>query len=173
MMPSMSNQVLSDWNSLDPTAARAAMLACCGATRWADAMVAARPLPNIIALSETADRLWATMTEADWLEAFASHPRIGERKAQATGQSAAWSQQEQASAVGAPDTTLNELAQGNAEYEHRFGFTYIVCATGKSAAEMLEILQRRLSSDRQSELREAAEQQRQILQIRLGKWLTQ
>jgi len=68
---------------------------------------------------------------------------------------------------------LKELAAGNAIYEERFGFTYIVCATGKSAEEMLTILNRRLSSDRTSELREAAEQQRQIMQIRLGKWLVE
>jgi OHCU decarboxylase len=163
--------VLDGWNQADPAAAHAAMLACCGATRWAEAMVAARPLTGIAALSETADRLWSAMQEVDWLEAFACHPRIGERKAQATGQSAAWSTQEQASAVTASERILLELSEKNALYEQRFGFTYIVCATGKSAAEMLAILTRRLSSDRQTELREAAEQQRQIMQIRLGKWV--
>lgn len=150
------------------------MLACCGARRWADAMVASRPVSNVALLSETADRIWATMQEPDWLEAFACHPRIGERKApHATAQSAKWSRQEQSSATTASDRTLAELAESNALYEHRFGFTYIVCATGKSADEMLAILQRRLASDRTTELREAAEQQRQITQIRLGKWLTQ
>ena len=79
------NPVLDGWNRADPAAALAAMLACCGATQWAEAMVAARPLTSIAALSETADRLWSTMQETDWLEAFACHPRIGERKAQATG----------------------------------------------------------------------------------------
>ena len=72
-----------------------------------------------------------------------------------------------------PDDILDQIARGNAEYEQRFGFTYIVCATGKSAGEMLAILQRRLRSNRAAELREAAEQQRQIMQIRLGKWLTE
>jgi OHCU decarboxylase len=165
------NPVLDGWNQADPAAARATMLACCGATRWAQAMVAARPLTNIAALSETANRLWSAMQEADWLEAFACHPRIGERKAQATGQSAAWSRQEQASAVTASERILLELAEKNALYEQHFGFTYIVCATGKSAEEMLAILTRRLNSDRRTELREAAEQQRQIMQIRLGKWV--
>ncbi len=165
------NPVLDEWNRADPAAARAAMLACCGATRWAEAMVAARPLTSIAALSEAADRLWATMQETDWLEAFTCHPRIGERKAQATSQSAAWSTQEQASTTTATGRILVELAEKNATYEQRFGFTYIVCATGKSAEEMLAILTRRLNSDRQTELREAAEQQRQIMQIRLGKWV--
>jgi OHCU decarboxylase len=114
------------------------------------------------------------MQEADWLEAFACHPRIGERKVtHVSAQSAAWSRQEQSAAASATERVLSELAEGNALYEERFGFTYIVCATGKSADEMLAILQRRLTNDRAAELREAAEQQRQILQIRLGKWLMQ
>ena len=166
------SQVLDEWNRSDVPTARAAMLYCCGATRWADAMVDARPLANIAALSETADHIWATMAESDWLEAFACHPRIGERKSVASGQSATWSKQEQAAAAGASHKILAELADKNTEYERKFGFTYIVCATGKSAEEMLSILTRRLQSDRQTELSEAAEQQRQIMQIRLGKWLT-
>ena len=170
--PSM-NQVLDEWNRADETSAKAAMLACCGATRWADAMVAARPAHSVATLSETADHIWAMMHEADWLEAFACHPRIGERKARPTGQFAAWSRQEQGSAATASERILAELAKKNVLYEQRFGFTYIVCATGKSAEEMLVILTRRLNRDRQTELREAAEQQRQITQIRLGKWLTQ
>jgi OHCU decarboxylase len=112
------------------------------------------------------------MEEPDWMEAFAAHPRIGERKASpANSASAAWSQQEQSSSALAPQPILDDLARGNSLYEERFGFTYIVCATGKSAEEMLAILGRRLKNDRQTELREAAEQQRQIMQIRLGKWL--
>jgi 2-oxo-4-hydroxy-4-carboxy-5-ureidoimidazoline decarboxylase len=167
------NRILDEWNRAEAPVARSAMLACCGSTRWADTMVAKRPLTTIATLSETADGDWFTMEENDWLEAFACHPRIGERKADETGQSASWSRQEQASAASAPEQILEQLADGNAEYAKKFGFTYIVCATGKSAEEMLAILMRRLNSDRQTELREAAEQQRQIMQIRLGKWLTQ
>lgn len=88
-------------------------------------------------------------------------------------QSAVWSRQEQSSADAADAHVMTELAALNELYEQRFGFTYIVCATGKSAEEMLAILKRRLESDRALELREAAEQQRLILQIRLGKWLAQ
>jgi len=166
------NPVLDEWNRIGPAAARAAMLACCGATRWADAMAASRPLTTVAELNKAADRIWAKMQEPDWLEAFACHPRIGERKARSTGQSSAWSTQEQASAAAASDSILAELAEKNVLYEQRFGFTYIVCATGKSAEEMLAILTRRLSSDRTTELREAAEQQQKITRIRLGKWLT-
>jgi 2-oxo-4-hydroxy-4-carboxy-5-ureidoimidazoline decarboxylase len=166
------NLVLQSWNVADTDAALDAMIACCGARRWAAAMVALRPIGTVAELSTAADRVWSTMEEADWMEAFACHPRIGERKAaHATAKSAAWSSQEQSSANAAAERVLAELAAGNALYEQRFGFTYIVCATGKSAEEMLAILNRRLASDRASELREAAEQQRQITQIRLGKWL--
>jgi OHCU decarboxylase len=123
-------------------------------------------------LREAADRIWSAMEEADWRKAFACHPRIGERTtAHASAQSHAWSQEEQSSANSAAMRVLAKLAVGNALYEQRFGFTYIVCATGKSADEMLSILNRRLANDPATELREAAEQQRQIMQIRLRKWL--
>jgi OHCU decarboxylase len=166
------NSVLAAWNDADADTARAAMIACCGAHRWADGMVASRPIKNVLELSDAADRIWGTMTEEDWLEAFACHPRIGDRKpVHASAQSLAWSKREQESTESAAQRVLDELAAGNALYEERFGFTYIVCATGKSPEEMLDILTRRLAGSRASELEEAAEQQRQITQIRLGKWL--
>jgi OHCU decarboxylase len=166
------NATLQVWNEADQATALDAMIACCAARRWAAGMVALRPIASVFELSEAADRIWSTMEEPDWMEAFTAHPRIGDRKpAHATAKSAAWSTQEQSSTNSAAEKVLEELAQGNALYEERFGFTYIVCATGKSADEMLAILNRRLKSDRTTELREAAEQQRQITQIRLGKWL--
>jgi len=166
------NSALQAWNATDAATALDAMIACCAARRWAAAMVALRPIAGVFEFSEAADRIWSTMDESDWMEAFAAHPRIGDRKpAHATAKSSAWSTQEQSSTNSAAEKVLEELAEGNAVYEQHFGFTYIVCATGKSADEMLAILNRRLSSDRASELREAAEQQRQITQIRLGKWL--
>lgn len=137
-------------------------------------MIGLRPIANVAQLSNAADEVWSTMEEADWMEAFACHPRIGERKAvHATAKSEAWSRREQSSVNAAVERVLTELATGNVLYEQRFGFTYIVCATGKSAEEMLTILNRRLTRDRATELREAAEQQRQITQIRLGKWLVE
>jgi 2-oxo-4-hydroxy-4-carboxy-5-ureidoimidazoline decarboxylase len=166
------NATLAAWNQADGAAALDAMLACCGSRRWADAMVALRPIARVEELSAAADRIWGTMEEPDWMEAFACHPRIGERNAKhAVSQSAAWSAQEQSATAQAAERVLAELAAGNALYEERYGFTYIVCATGKSAEEMVAILNRRLASSREAELREAAEQQRQITQIRLGKWL--
>lgn len=172
------NAVLAVWNAASESEALDAMLACCGSKRWAATMVAQRPIASVEALSEAADRAWDTMQEQDWLEAFACHPRIGERNpalvaSHATAQSSTWSRQEQSSAVNVNESVLVELAEGNQLYEQRFGFTYIVCATGKSADEMFRILKRRLASDRDAELREAAEQQRQIMQVRLGKWLVE
>jgi 2-oxo-4-hydroxy-4-carboxy-5-ureidoimidazoline decarboxylase len=166
------NPILQTWNESSEDTAVASLLSCCAAKHWAAAVAAQRPFASEASLCEAADKVWATMQEADWMEAFRAHPRIGERKpAVASAQSKAWSSQEQSSVATAQSTILAELAQGNQQYEGQFGFTYIVCATGKSAEEMLAILQRRLNSDRQAELREAAEQQRQITQIRLRKWL--
>jgi 2-oxo-4-hydroxy-4-carboxy-5-ureidoimidazoline decarboxylase len=178
------NAVLAAWNIAHETTALAPMLACCGAPRWASRMVATRPIQSEEKMLAAADHIWATMEEPDWLEAFACHPKIGggiggeiggevgERKsAHAGAQSAAWSAQEQSGAAQAASRVREDLARGNAEYEERFGFTYIVCATGKSAEEMLGILNRRLANDRATELREAAEQQRQITAIRLRKWM--
>jgi 2-oxo-4-hydroxy-4-carboxy-5-ureidoimidazoline decarboxylase len=168
------NATLQSWNKADEESALDAMIACCGSRRWAAAMVAKRPIGSIVDLSVAADQIWSTMEEADWMEAFACHPRIGERKAeQASMQSIAWSLEEQSLSASAEERVLAELAAGNMIYEKRFGFTYIVCATGRSAEEMLEILNRRLKNDRIAELREAAEEQRQITQIRLGKWLVE
>jgi 2-oxo-4-hydroxy-4-carboxy-5-ureidoimidazoline decarboxylase len=166
------NSTLAEWNSADNVAAVETMLVCCGARKWAAAMAAHRPFQSIAELSAAADSLWREMGESDLLEAFACHPRIGERpQAHNSPQSAEWAREEQSSADRAPDSVLTKIAEGNMLYEQRFGFTYIVCATGKSAEEMLSILKRRLTNERERELQEAAEQQRQITQIRLGKWL--
>ncbi len=136
-------------------------------------MVALRPIANVAALSEAADRVWATMerSRTGWKPSPAIRASANANRPQPSERSTAWSQQEQSGASSASTDVLRELAEGNALYEQRFGFTYIVCATGKSADEMLAILERRLANDRMAELREAAEQQRQIMQIRLGKWL--
>ena len=166
------NTTLYDWNQASPGEAITALISCCAAERWAAGVAALRPLASEDELFSASDRVWDTMQESDWMQAFRAHPRIGDRKpAHASAQSTAWSKQEQAATTSAQTNILAELAEGNQRYEELFGFTYIVCATGKSAEEMLAILKRRLSSDRQTELCEAAEQQRQITQIRLRKWL--
>jgi 2-oxo-4-hydroxy-4-carboxy-5-ureidoimidazoline decarboxylase len=166
------NDALKQWNEAESEAALGAMLACCGARRWASAMIARRPIATAADLHDLADHIWASMRERDWMEAFACHPRIGERSSShSNSQSTIWSNQEQASIQTAADATLAALAEGNARYEEEFGFTYIICATSKSSDEMLAILNRRLAYDRETELQEAAEQQRHIMHVRLGKWL--
>lgn len=166
------NPILDTFNGTDNDAALASLISCCAAHRWALSVATLRPFKDEETLFTTADSIWNKMQEPDWMEAFHAHPRIGERKpAEASAQSKEWSNQEQAAVHDSHSAILAELAVGNERYEERFGFTYIVCATGKSAEEMLAILQARLKNDRQTELREAAEQQRQITQIRLRKWL--
>jgi 2-oxo-4-hydroxy-4-carboxy-5-ureidoimidazoline decarboxylase len=119
------------------------------------------------------DEIWLALEPADWDEAFSRHLRIGEKMApdSATAKSAGWSSEEQSGVVLSGEDIQEKLRHTNGEYERRFGRIYIVCATGKSAEQMLAILERRLNNDQAEELREAAEQQRQITQLRLRKWL--
>ena len=167
------SSALARWNALPEMEAAEELLACCGSQRWAQELTRLRPFGSDAVLFETSDRVWWGLRSEDWEAAFRSHPRIGERKAPtvATKQSAAWSRQEQDGVDAQNAATLAELARRTEEYEARFGRVFLVCATGKSAAEMLEILTRRLGNDAATELRESAEQQRQITQLRLRKWL--
>ncbi len=166
------SDVLARWNFLPIAAAVDEILPCCGSRAWADGMVRRRPLPDEVALLAASDETWRSLAESDWLEAFRSHPRIGESQApKAAVRSVAWSAQEQKNVAGADDSVKIALAEGNREYERRFNRIFIVCATGKSPAEILKILQRRMNNNEHSELQEASEQQRQITQIRLKKWL--
>ena len=168
------SHVLDRWNCLSTEEAVTEILPCCGSKAWAGKMVARRPFSEEATLLAASDEIWRNLTEADWMEAFQSHPRIGESKTpqSAPTQSATWSKQEQQSVTAAGDAVKIALAEANRQYERRFGHIFIVCATGKSGLEILEILRRRLENDQQTELREAAEQQRQITQIRLKRWLT-
>src|SRR5208283_1439721 len=166
------NDVLARWNFLSVAAAVDEILPCCGSRAWADGMAARRPLPDEVALLAASDETWRCLAESDWLEAFRSHPRIGESQAPeaALSRSAVWSEQEQRDVTAAGDSTKSALAEGNREYERRFNRIFIVCATGKSTVEILKSLQRRLKNDERTELQEAVEQQRKITQIRLRKW---
>jgi 2-oxo-4-hydroxy-4-carboxy-5-ureidoimidazoline decarboxylase len=158
-------------NAMPPDAARAALLRCCGSRRWADAMTTRRPFASAEGAFDGADEIWTRLERADWLEAFAAHPRIGEldslRKKFASA--ADWASGEQALVIGAEDYTLLGLASGNQDYEARFGHIFIVCATGKTAAEMLALLSARLGNDPETELRIAAAEQAKITRLRLEK----
>ena len=169
-----ANPTLTRWNKLPAATATAEILPCCGSRNWANSLVAKRPFDDPPALLSASDRIWRELSEADWLEAFHSHPRIGELRSHIPGsaQSQKWSAQEQSRAADSPEAVKQALAEGNQEYERKFDRIFIICATGKSAAEILQNLQRRLQNDEAAELQEAAEQQREIIHIRLGKWLT-
>jgi OHCU decarboxylase len=170
--------VLARWNRCSSDEAAAAILPCCGSRVWAQRMVARRPLADEASLLAAANETWNNLAPGDRMEAFRSHPRIGEsRPAKASSsqsppvESVKWSAQEQQNIRDADAAVTIALADSNREYERRFNRIFIVCATGKSAAEILEILQRRLNHDAEAELHEAAEQQRQITEIRLRKWI--
>jgi 2-oxo-4-hydroxy-4-carboxy-5-ureidoimidazoline decarboxylase len=146
---------------------------CCGASRWVRAMVERRPFRRREALFSAAGEVWRSLAPDDWKEAFAHHPRIGERSG-ALAQGAlgeGWSAGEQAGVSSAEEATRRALAEVNRQYEARFGYVYIVCATGRSAEEMLALARRRLVNDPAAELAVAAEEQEKIMLLRLEKLL--
>jgi len=165
--------VLTRWNGLKFEEATEEILPCCGSKAWAAGMAERRPIQDETMLLTASDELWGKLGQAEWLEAFRSHPRIGELRAPASAaaRSAAWSSEEQGKVSAADEEIKIALADGNRLYEEKFGRIFIVCATGKSPVEILGILVRRLQNDERTEWREAAEQQRQITQLRLKKWL--
>ena len=146
---------------------------CCGATRWVAGMMARRPFASVAELLQVADEIWWALGPADWREAFTHHPKIGDLASLRAkfANTQAWAASEQASVREASEAVLTRLAQGNAAYEQKFGYIFIVCATGKRAPEMLALLEQRLHHDPASELKVAAEEQRKITQIRLNKLL--
>jgi 2-oxo-4-hydroxy-4-carboxy-5-ureidoimidazoline decarboxylase len=164
---------LRQFNSLNPETATAELLRCCGSKKWAEQMVQARPFQNPEALFQKAGEAWAGLSKNDWLEAFAQHPKIGDLDSfkQKFSKTKSWSEGEQAGVNAAPENVLVELAACNRLYEEKFGFIFIVCATGKTAGEMLNILKNRMANNQEDEIRIAAEEQRKITRIRLGKLL--
>lgn len=158
-------------NGFDGNAARLALANCCAARAWADGMLALRPFADDEAVIEAAYAVGESLADEDWLEAFAAHPQIGDvdslrEKYAGTRALAAG---EQAGVAGAHFATLQELAELNREYLRRFGFIFIVCATGKSAQQMLAILRTRIGNCREEELQTAAEEQMKITELRLRK----
>ena len=148
------------------TPSRQMLLACCGSSRWADQMVERLPCATMEDMIAAADDIWGTLDPADWLEAFAAHPRIGQRTAD---QQAA---REQSRVAGADNRVQERLAQATREYEARFGYIFIISAQGKSAEEMLDALERRLGNPAAEELNVAAAEQAKITRLRLGRLLT-
>ena len=164
---------LDAFNAVPRAEALADLIKCCGAHRWAEQVADRRPFSSPEALLAAADEAWAKMEREDILEAFTHHPKIGDvdslRKKFAS--TAAWASGEQSGVNSAAEEVIRGLAEGNRRYEERFGYIFIVCATGKSAAEMLAILVGRLGNEPGRELAVAAEEQRKITAIRINKLL--
>jgi OHCU decarboxylase len=167
-------QDLNGLNSLQPAEAEKAFLQCCGSKRWAQEMTAARPYRSGEELIANANDIWWTLQPDDWLEAFRSHPKIGEKKAASpvSEQSREWSGKEQAGVSKASRETLDDLATLNRIYEQKFGFIFVICATGKSSEEMLTALRQRLDNEPAVELPIAAAEQSKITELRLKKLIT-
>ncbi|MFQ5680086.1 MAG: 2-oxo-4-hydroxy-4-carboxy-5-ureidoimidazoline decarboxylase [Gemmatimonadota bacterium] len=155
-------------NAASEEEARADLVRCCGSRRWAEAMLRRRPFPADAELFRAAEEVWWSLEPEDWKEAFAAHPRIGQRLDEETD-ATAWSREEQAGVASAGETTSRALAVGNRAYEARFGHVFLICATGKTAEEMLRALEERLRNDPETELRVAAAEQAEITRLRLEK----
>lgn len=161
-------------NGLTQNACLEEMMRCCGASKWARALTEKRPFASSAALFAAADEVFTLLDGNDWLDAFSHHPKIGdlENLQKKFASTSGWASREQSGVEAADQQTLEKLAQGNAEYESKFGYIFIVCATGKSAREMLEILEKRLANDAKAELPVAAAEQKKITRLRLEKLLT-
>jgi OHCU decarboxylase len=164
---------LAKLNRLSAKRAEAAFLDCCGSREWARQMAARRPFAMIEPLFAAADEIWFSLTPADWLEAFAAHPKIGSNSSAPSQKrrAAKWSQREQNGMAAADRTVREQLDAANRLYLEKFGFIFVVCATGKTADEMLAICKARLRNSTATELKIAAEEQLKITEIRLTKLL--
>jgi 2-oxo-4-hydroxy-4-carboxy-5-ureidoimidazoline decarboxylase len=161
-------------NALPVHDAQAAFLRCCGSPEWARRMVAARPFASPEEMFRVAEGAWHSVGADEWLAAFRAHPRIGETRAERPrAGTAAWSRQEQAGVESADDGTRAALAEANRAYEARFGYLFLVCATGRTADEMLALARGRLSNPPDDELLVAAREQSLITRIRLEKLLAE
>jgi len=158
-------------NNVSEAEANESLTKCCGAHRWVEQMLDERPFASADLLFEKADRIWNALQSEDYLEAFTHHPKIGDFESlkKKFNTSTQWEAGEQAGVATATDLILHDLARGNDEYEKKFGYIFIVCATGKTAGEMLSILESRLPNEPDKELKLAAEEQRKITRLRLEK----
>ena len=162
---------LQQFNNLTTEQAREELFKCCGCGNWADELSLLLPFSSVGSLKGVSDEMWSQCSEKDFLEAFSHHPKIGdvkslEKKFASTQQ---WASGEQAAVSAAPQQVLEKLAEGNNLYEKKFGYIFIVCATGKSAAEMLDLLNQRLPNSPEQELKIAASEQNKITHIRIDK----
>jgi allantoicase len=164
---------LAALNALGEAEAGALFLSFNGSTAWGKRMIARRPFPSVRAIFAAADEAWWEGGEGDWLEAFAAHPRIGatQKAAAQDARSAAWSHGEQKGVSAAAQEVRERLGALNEAYFQKFGFIYIVFATGKTAAEMLALLEERIGRGKGAEIEQAAREQAKITRVRIEKWL--
>jgi 2-oxo-4-hydroxy-4-carboxy-5-ureidoimidazoline decarboxylase len=164
---------LPELNTLPPSTRAEALATCCGATAWVALLNARFPFPSAAALYEAADRIWHQLSAADWREAFGHHPKIGDINAlkEKFASTATWAAGEQGAVRQASQATLAALAAGNDAYVRKFGYIFIVCATGKSADEMLALLQARQPHEPSQEIHVAMGEQAKITRLRLEKLL--
>ena len=163
---------LNELSHLEEPALAEALGTCCGSAAWAKNMVAIFPIADAKVLMHQATKTWNDLTEADWREAFTHHPKIGGDVAalrEKFASTSTWAEGEQAAVKQASQATLEALAAGNAEYEQKFGYIFIVCATGKTANEMLVLLQARLPNKPEAEIKIAMSEQDKITRLRLEK----
>lgn len=161
-------------NGLNESKRKAVLRMCCGATAWVNKMAAAFPAEDKTALLDKAEKIWFSCSEKDWQEAFTHHPKIGDLDSlkEKFANTVRWAEGEQSGVKHTTQEILEQLAEGNRLYEEKFGYIFIVCATGKSAEEMLIILQSRLSNDPKEEIKIAMNEQNKITKLRLEKLLT-
>ncbi|MDP6294450.1 MAG: 2-oxo-4-hydroxy-4-carboxy-5-ureidoimidazoline decarboxylase [SAR324 cluster bacterium] len=163
---------LAELNQGNSEQARIELLKCCGSSKWVNNILAVRPFSSKAQLYLQAERIWLELGKDDYLEAFAAHPKIGESKAPVKAKNTEnWTRKEQAGMLNAADPLKLELEKLNRKYEKKFGYIFIICATGKSGREMLDLLQQRLGNIPMIELRIAASEQNKITNLRLEKML--
>jgi 2-oxo-4-hydroxy-4-carboxy-5-ureidoimidazoline decarboxylase len=162
---------LAELNALPRYRAEEELLKCCGSAGWARSMARRRPFASLERLLQAGEEIWWKLDSSDWMDAFRTHPQIGQRQPakHMSAQSQAWSAQEQSGMQRAGVGVTMDLEVANQEYLEKFGYIFIVCASGKSAGEMLVILRSRLSNPPDDEIRVAAEEQNKITRLRLQK----
>ena len=164
---------IESFNSLTDSEAFKEFEMCCGATNWVKRMIASRPIDSKDALLKIAEEFWFSLKSEDWLEAFTHHPKIGDIESlrEKFHNTKSISENEQSGVNDASENTLKDLAKSNQLYEDKFGFIFIVCATGKSADQMLTLIKMRLNNNIETEMQNAAKEQNKITQLRLEKLL--
>jgi 2-oxo-4-hydroxy-4-carboxy-5-ureidoimidazoline decarboxylase len=164
---------LIELNQLSPSQLKEELTKCCGSSAWVEKIASLFPFDTTESLLQQAHDVWNRLTQKDWLEAFQQHPKIGDVNSltEKFASTAKWASGEQASVHQASQKTIEKLAEGNRQYEAKFGYIFIVCATGKSAEEMLKILLSRLPNEPGMEIKIAAAEQAKITLIRLEKLL--